>query len=99
MRLGRHYQQLVDSEQEGVRNPRLYDEQRITSTDSKQFRKLLELVTAEAARGGNGPKQIFEAAALAFLRDEKQRVKGHVLEYFVRDFTRYVDRSALEEAS
>jgi hypothetical protein len=99
IKLGRHYQQLHDAEQEGTRNPRPYDEQRITSTDSKQFRRLLELVNAEAARSGGGPKQIFEAAALAFLRDSKQREKGLVLSYFVSDFTRYVDRSGMEAAS
>lgn len=99
VKLGKHYRALHDAEQEGTRNPRTYDEQRITSKDSKQFRELLALVSAEAARSGAPAPHVFEAAAKAFLRDEKQRAKGFVLAYFVSDFTRYVDRSDLEAAS
>ena len=99
VRLGAHYRALYDAEQAGARNPRLYDTQRITSKDSKQFRELLELVNAEATRSGASPPMVFEAAAKAFLRDEKQQKKGLVLAYFVSDFTRYVDRSDLEAAS
>jgi hypothetical protein len=98
IRLGKIYQQLHDAEQEGARNPRPYDEQRITSTDSRPFRKLYELTKTEAARSGIGERQIFTSAARAFLRDEKQRAKGLVLEFFARDFATYVDRS-LEAAS
>lgn len=99
LRLGKHYQELYDAEQEGSRKPRPYDEQRIGSTDFKQFTKLAELVKAEAARSGIGARRVFEAAAQAFLRDPKQREKGLVLEFFVRDFAHYCDRSGLEEAS
>jgi hypothetical protein len=99
IRLGKHYKTLFDAEHEGSRNQRLYDEQRIVSTDSKQFRKLLELVKRESERTGVGPKQLFEAAAQAFLRDPGQREKGLVLEYFARDFTRYVDVSDIATAS
>jgi hypothetical protein len=99
LRIGKHYQELHDAEQEGSQNPRPYDEQRICSTDFKQFSKLAELVKTEAARSGIGARQIFAAAAQAFLRDPRQQAKGFVLEFFVRDFTRYVDRSDLEAAS
>lgn len=98
IRLGRLYQQLHDSEQEGSRNPRPYDEQRITSCDAPRFRKLHELTKAEAARSGVGERLVFGAAATAFLRDPKQREKGYVLEFFARDFHIYVDRT-MEAAS
>jgi len=98
-RLGKIYQEVYDAEQEGARNPRLYDEQRILSSDSKQFRKLVELVKTEAKRSGIGERQVFVAAAQAFLRDPRQREKGLVLEFFTRDFTLYVDRSDIEAAS
>jgi len=98
IRLGRHYQALFNAEQEGSRNPRIYDEQRIVSTDAPQFRKLAELVRAESQRTGVGQRAVFEATALSFLRDSKQQAKGLVLEFFVRDFAHHATRS-LEAAS
>lgn len=98
VRLGLLYKALFDAEQAGSRNPRSYNDQRITSTDAPQFLRLVELVRAESQRSGVGERAVFTVAAQSFLRDSAQQRKGCVLEYFVRDFTTYVDRS-LEAAS
>jgi hypothetical protein len=98
VRLGKFYKSIYDSEQEGTRNPRPYDEQRICSSDSKHFIAICKLVQAEAKRCELGERQVFESAARAFLRDDSQRAKGFKLAFFVCDFLVYVDRS-LEVAS
>jgi len=94
VRLGKIYQALYNQEQEGTRNPREYDEQRITSCDARQFISLVELVRVESKRTDVGQRALFEAAARAFLRDPKQRTKGHVLEFFVRDFAHWAEHAA-----
>lgn len=99
VRLGNIYKNLHDAELEGVRNPRLYDEQRISSSDYKHFRRLYELTQAESKRTGAGERVVFEAAARAFLRDDSQRKKGLKLAFFADDFHLYVDRSDIEAAS
>jgi hypothetical protein len=98
VRIGKLYKQLFDAEQEGVRKPRYYNEQRITSTDARHFMKLVELVRAESERSHIGERAIFVAAAQSFLRNDAQRKKGLVLAWFVNDFHLYVDRS-VEAAS
>lgn len=98
VRLGKIYKTLHDSELDGARNPRLYDDQRILSADNNQFRKLYELTQTEAKRTGVGERAVFEAATRAFLRDEGQRKKGLKLAFFAADFHIYVDR-AVEVAS
>lgn len=99
VRLGKLYKSIFDSEQAGSRNPRLYDDQRIGSADARFFIRLSKLVTAESARCGLGERQVFDAAARAFLRDDGQRKKGFKLAFFADDFTLYVDRSDIEAAS
>lgn len=99
IRLGKIYKSIYDVEQEGSRKPRMYDDQRILSTDAKAFQRLYDLTKAEAERCGIGDRQVFEAAARAFLRDESQKKKGFVLHFFANDFSTYVDNSDIEAAS